>query len=149
MRHLRRKGVVAAVSPLGSIAASVLVLTLLAPSRVGGADGACQSNVTPLLVASQRLFRHDGLLVADVVVANVAPGVIQNVHVSVELYDFFGELLRAERTVLTPALLHPTHRATFRVATPFTQQARTVAYRFTGLWDSGTFQSLVVCDASL
>ena len=143
MRHLQREGAVRHLA-LGA----AFVLATLTPSGVSGGDRACQPNVTPLLVVEQRLFRHDGLLVGDVVVANVDRGVIQNVHVSVEFYDFFGELLRAERTVLTPPALHPAYHASFRVATPFTQQVRTVAYRFTGLRPSGTFQSLVVCDAA-
>lgn len=139
MRHLQRAGAVARVSLIAALA-------LAAPA---GAAAACEPHVTPLVVVDQRLFRHEGLLVVDVVVANADRAVVQHVHVSVELYDFFGELLRAERTVVTPLVLHPSYRASFRVVTPFTQQVRTVAYRFTGVRDSGTFQSLVVCDAGL
>lgn len=144
MRHVQREGVVRRLA-----LSAALVFATLTPPGVGAGDRACQPNVTPLLVVEQRLFRHDGLLVGDVVVANVDRSAIQNVHVSVELYDFFGELLRAERTVLTPPVLHPAHHASFRVATPFTKQVHTVAYRFTGLREHGTFQSLVVCDAAL
>jgi hypothetical protein len=125
----------------------VTVATLAAPGAASGR--ACEPETTPLLVTDHRLFRYDGSLVADVVVANVTHNALQHVHVSVEFYDFFGGLLRAERTVLTPLVLQPAYRASFRVATPFTQGARTVAYRFTGVRDSRAFQSLVVCDAAL
>ena len=125
------------------------MLLVLAGSRAHAAEPECRPNVTPLAVVDQRLFRHDGLLIADVIVTNVEGAVIEHVHVAVELYDFFGELLRAERTVLLPPALYPEHRASFRIATPFTQETRTVAYRFTGLRETRGFQSVVVCRAGL
>lgn len=90
----------------------------------------CQAaDAGPFHVVEQRLFRHHALLVDDVVVVNGSHEVVDGVHVSVEFYSFFDELVRAERTILTPPVLPAGGGASFRVVTPWTQDARKVAYR--------------------
>lgn len=130
------------------IALAVLITAI--PPRADARTPRCQpADASPFQVVEQRLFRHHAMLVDDVVVVNVSPAAIDGVHVSVEFYSFFNELVRAERTVLTPPVLPPGGGASFRVATPLTQDARKIAYRFTGRRDTATFQSVVVCDADL
>lgn len=129
------------------------VLGLLPPLDTGAAEPRCQPGAAvPFVVVEQRLYRYESLLVDDVLVANTSHVAVDGIHVSVEFYNFFDELLRAERTILTPPILPAGGRASFRVATPFTQDVRKVAYRFTGRrgFDGGypeTFQAVVVCDA--
>lgn len=132
------------------LAPVVVLAGLLAATSADARPPRCQpADAGPFQIVEQRLFRYDGLLIDDVLVANTSLAAIDSVHVSVEFYSFFNELLRAERTLLTPPVLPPGSGASFRVATPWTQDARKIAYRFTGRRDTATFQSLVVCDADL
>lgn len=136
---------------LWSSALVVLALGVagVVPHADAGARPRCQPEGTALRVVDQRLYRYYTFLVDDAVVANAASAPVEHVHVSVEFYNFFDELLRAERTILTPLVLPAGALASFRVSTPFPENLRKVAYRFTGRSEAGTFQTLVVCDADV
>jgi hypothetical protein len=101
--------------------------------------GTASSGVVRLV--QDRVYRVGVYLVVDAHVRNQSASRMDGVEVSVEFYNFFDELLRAEHTVLRPVSLGPGHEGTFRVVTPFSQHvegARSVRYRFT--WREGVEQ---------
>jgi hypothetical protein len=126
---------------------AALLVAALVPAPALGAGARCQTYAGPLHVVAQAFTRHDGVLVADVLVENPGPEVLHRVEASVALYNFFGELLRVDGGVLTPSLLPPAARGSLRIVTPFTQSASRLEYRFTGFRRSAVFHGLVVCDA--
>jgi hypothetical protein len=92
-------------------------------------------------LVQDRVYRVGVYLVVDARVRNESASRMDAVEVSVELYNFFDEFVRAEHTVLRPVSLGPGHEGTFRIATPFTQHVegvRSVRYRFT--WREGAEQ---------
>lgn len=56
-------------------------------------------------------------------------------------YRLGDGLLSLEHTLLRPPALEPGQRASLRVATPYSERARIVRYRFTWRHDDGQHQS--------
>jgi hypothetical protein len=110
-----------------------LVLGLCPPAGTGSS----------VAVRQDRVYRAGVFLVVDALAENRSGGRIARAEASVELYDFFDGLLGVERTVLAPLVLEPGHVAALRVATPYTDAARTIVYRFSWWQDGAPRQEAV------
>lgn len=118
---------------------SVAGASLLALAVVGTAS-AVPSSV--LRVTQDRVYRAGVFLVVDAIVENASARPVEWAEVSVEFYSFFDELLRVEHAVLRPPSLGPGHRASLRVATPYTDEVRKIRYRFTWQQDARQYQNV-------
>lgn len=109
----------------------VSTLATLLAMAVALWPAASHPETDPVTVVQDRLYRVGVFLVADALVENRGRGLIDQVEVSVEFYDFFDQLLSAEYTQLRPFTLGPGQAATLRVLTPYTDRVRKLRYRFT------------------
>jgi len=64
------------------------------------------------------------------IVQNAWPRSLRGVRVTVELYDYFGQILWAGSAVPTPSTLKPGETATLSLLTPSLERHRTTRYRF-------------------
>jgi hypothetical protein len=72
----------------------------------------------------QTKVRHVALL------KNTGPQPIRRLRVTVELYDYFGQLLWARTVVPSPSALRPGEMATLSLVTPNLDAYRKTQYRF-------------------
>ncbi len=120
-------------APWRAALAAALALGLAAAA---GADEPAAPGATGALrVVQDRVSRLGAFLLVDAIVENTTAGPIEAAEVSVEFSSFFDELLGVEHAVLGPASLGPGQKASFRVATPFSEAIRKIRYRFT--WRAG------------
>jgi hypothetical protein len=107
---------------------ALLAFAALAPAPEAQQPERSSSAIT---VVEDRVYRLGVYLVVDGLVENTTAGPVEGLEASVGFYDFFGQLLAVEPTVLTPSALGPGQVAAVRVVTPFSDAARTIHYRFT------------------
>jgi hypothetical protein len=114
------------------VVAAVVLLVLPAPAAG-----------YPIEIVEDRVYRVGVFLVVDSLVANRSERRIDGVEATVEFRDFFGGVLRVEYTVARPLTLGPGHVGALRVATPHSEDVRSLHYRFTWQQDGEQFQSVV------
>ena len=103
--------------------ALVLLALLSGPAPSGDAVTVLQETRTRVGVKTKAV-QHVALL------KNSSPYPVQGIRVTVELYDYFGQLLWARTVIPTPASLRPGDTATLSVATPHLEAHRQTRYRF-------------------
>jgi hypothetical protein len=96
------------------------------------------TDAVPVTIVQDRVYRLGVFLAVDALVENSGEQPIDQVEVSVELYNHFDQLLSVEYTQLRPFTVGPGQTATLRVLTPYTDGVRNLRYRFT--WRQGETQ---------
>jgi hypothetical protein len=97
-------------------------------------------------LVQDRIYRSGVYLVVDALIKNRTAHTAGGIEVSVEFYEFFGELVRAEYTVAAPATVGPGQIAALRVVTPHSEAVRRLQYRFTWRQDGRQLQAAVKRD---
>jgi hypothetical protein len=109
-------------------------------------DGPLSGPPVAIHLVQDRIYRAGAYLVVDALIENRTAQTAGGIEVSVEFYDFFGELVRAEYTVAAPATVGPGQIAALRVATPHSDAARRLQYRFTWRQDGRKLQAALKRD---
>ncbi len=104
-------------------------------------QASAESGQSALRVVQNRAYRDGVFLVVDAIVENVAPVPVDRAGVSVELYNFFDELVSLKHTPVRPPTLRPGQRGTLQVVMPYTDAVRKIRYRFTWRQDHEQLQS--------
>jgi hypothetical protein len=120
---------VVAAARVAVAAGLTALLGLPSPAAAQPATAVACEVTAPLRIVAIQVYREGVFLVADAVVENVSVAPVLGVLATAEVYDFFGDLLRVAYGAVVPADLAGGHRATVRVVTPFSEAARTLAYR--------------------
>ena len=110
--------------------ALALVALLVAPAWAGDDVVVVQETRMSETGKPTRDFRKQTTVRHVALLKNTGPQTIRRLRVTVELYDYFGQLLWARTVVPTPSALKPGEMATLSLATSNLEAYRKTQYRF-------------------